>query len=632
MHMLSQMRENVGNWIIKLLLGAIVIVFILWGVGSNQKNPNATVATVDGTPIGYVEFSRTYSNLLENVRRQFGDNFNDEMIKALNLKEQAVNQLVDRRIILNAAHKMGFEVTDEELAASIGAIPAFQSGGTFNAQAYQQVLSRLGMTPEAFETAQREDLLIQKVNEFISHTVNVSQAEALAWYQWQNAEVDIDYVLLDPGAYKDVTVSPEEEQAYFDEHKDRYKTTPKIKVRYIAFRPKDYRAQVQVSADEVETYYEEHKADFFSPETVEARHILIKVAKDADEATVEAARAKAADIRARAVKGEDFAELAKKFSEGPSRNQGGYLGTFGRGQMVKPFEEQAFALKDGEISEPFRTDFGWHIVKVEKHHPAETLSLEAAQNKIRGLLTDQKARALALEDAETAYDMSYGGDDILAAAKRFGVTVETTGWIARGDTVPGIPNAQKFVETGFALDPMAVSEVQELGDGFYLIQPLEERPSVVPPFEDVQERVAQDVHEQKQWEKAEADARDMLQALRNGTGLETVAQSKGLTPHATGGFKRGDAVPGIGNEPELAAAAFKLTADNPYPATPVKGEKGVFVFRFRNRSIPDAQAGLADLDSLKQQLLQRKQMEVYRDWMAQARSHTEIEIDHSLLQ
>ena len=127
--MLTQMRKNVGSWIIKLLLGAIVVVFVLWGVGSNQKSPNATVATVDGAAIGYQEFSRTYQNLLENIRRQFGDNVNEDMLNALNLKEQAINQLVDRRIILNAAAKMGFDVTDEELSASIAAIPAF--AGTF---------------------------------------------------------------------------------------------------------------------------------------------------------------------------------------------------------------------------------------------------------------------------------------------------------------------------------------------------------------------------------------------------------------------------------------------------------------------------------------------------------------------
>ena len=629
--MLTQMRKNVGSWIIKLLLGAIVVVFILWGVGPDQKNPNAIVATVDGKPIGYMEFSRTYQNLLENVRRQFGDSVNEEMINALNLKEQAVNQLVDRRVILNAADKMGFEVTDEELAMSIAAIPAFQSESGFNTAAYQQVLSRMGLTPEAFETLQREDLLIQKVNDFIGRTVNVSADEAIAWYQWQNTTIDMEYLLVDPARYTDIAVDDESQRTFFEANKDNYQTAPKIKARYLVLRPADYRSRVQLEDDEIKTYYEENQDEFYSPETVEARHILIKLDKDADEKTVEAGRARAVAIHERILKGEDFAELAKELSEGPSKSQGGYLGTFGRGRMVKPFEDQAFAMQTGDISEPIRTDFGWHIIKVEKRNAAQTLTLAVSEDKIRGQLSDKKARALALEDAESAYDMSYGGDDLLAAAERLGVAVTTTEALARNDTVPGVADSEKFLSTAFSLDAMVVSDVQELGDGFYIIQTLEKIPSEIPAFETVQERVQQDLISEKQWAQAEADAQEMLQALRDGAAMAEVGQGQGITPRTTGWFKRGDAIPDVGFEPALAAAAFKLSLDDPYPAAPVRGTKGVFVFRYVDRQIPDAQSDAVELDAIQEQLRQRKQREIYGNWMTQARNQTEIEIEHALL-
>ena len=383
--------------------------------------------------------------------------------------------------------------------------------------------------------------------------------------------------------------------------------------------------------DEVKTYYEENQAEFYSPETVEARHILIKLDKDADENAVEAARMRAVEIHDRILKGEEFAELAKQLSEGPSKSQGGYLGTFGRGRMVKPFEDQAFALQAGDISEPIRTDFGWHIIKVEKHNAAQTLTLEASQDKIRGQLSDKKARALALEDAESVYDMSYGGDDLLAAAERLGVAVTTTDALARNDTVPGVADSDKFLSTAFSLDAMVVSDVQELGDGFYIIQTLEKIPSQIPAFETVQERVQQDLLSEKQWTQADADAQEMLQALRDGAVMAEVGQARGITPRTTGWFKRGDAIPDVGFEPALAAAAFNLSSDKPYPATPVRGTKGVFVFRYVDRQIPDAQSDVAELDAIQEQLLQRKQREIYGNWMTQARNQTEIEIEHALL-
>ena len=626
--MLTQMRKNAGSWIIKLLLGAVVVVFIFWGVGPDQQNSNATVATVDGEPIGYAEFSQTYRNLMENIRRQLGGNITEEMIAALNLKEQAVNQLVDRRIILNQGDQMGFKVTDEELAASIRSIPGFQSGGGFDTQIYQQVLSRMGLTPDAFEAMQREELLIQKVNDFIARGVNVSDEEAASWYQWQNTEMDIEYLRVDPLDFKDIAMNDEDSRAYFEANKQKYQTAPKIKARYVVFRPVDYKSQITITEEEVKTYYEENQAEFYAPETVEARHILIQVSKDADEQVVETGRLKAAEIRARIIKGEDFAVLAKELSEGPSKNQGGYLGTFERGRMVKPFEDVAFSLQDGDISEPVRTDFGWHIIKVEKHNPAETLTLEASQNKIRGQLSDQRARALALEDAESAYDISYGGDDILTAAEQFGVPVETTGMVARNQEIPGVANAGKFLESAFNLDPMAVSEVQDLGDGFYIIQTLEQVPPEIPRFEDVKARVEQDVEADKQWSQAEAEANEILQSVREGATLAEAGKARGLSPQQTGWFKRNDAVPGFGTDPQLAAAAFQLSPAQPLPEVALRGEKGVSVILFAGRQVPDTLlVGTDELEAIKQQLRLRKQRETYGAWMSAARSQSEIEID-----
>jgi peptidyl-prolyl cis-trans isomerase D len=625
------MRKNVGNWLIKLLLGAIVVVFVLWGVGPEQKRTDTTVATVDGEPIGYMEFSRTYQNLMENIRRQFGGNIDEDMIKTLNLKDQAVNQLVDRRVIRMAAEKMGFLVSDEELAASISGIPAFQVNGRFNANAYQQVLGRMGLTPEDFEASHREDLMIQKVGSFVTQTVNVSEDEAKAWYRWQNTTVDIEYVIVDPERFAAIDLSEEELRSHFKANENQYKTVPKIKARYLVFRSGDYKARVQIDDDEVTAYYDENPNEFFSPETVEARHILVQVDKDADDAAVEAARMKAAEIHARVLKGEDFAELAKQLSDGPSKDDGGYLGTFGRGRMVKPFEEKAFAMQAGEISEPIRTDFGWHIIKVENHNAAETLSLEASQNRIRGILTDRKSRALALEDAESAYDMSYGGDDLLMAAERFGVDVESTAPVARNAALPGIANAGKFLETAFSLDAMAISDIQELGNDFYIIQTLEKLPAQIPAYEDVAAAVKQDAFAAKQWVQAEEAAAAMLKDLNEGETLAAIGKGEDLEPRTSGWFKRDEAIPGIGFNPALASAAFKLSKENPYPDQTVRGDKGVVVFRFIDRQVPDIPSGDAELDEIKNQLRQRKQREIYGNWMAEARSQSDIVINSDLL-
>jgi peptidyl-prolyl cis-trans isomerase D len=377
------MRKHATSWLIKIILGAISIVFVLWGVGSWTSQRSGRVATVNGEGITLDEYRTTYKRLIDQVRRNFGNNLNDELLESLQLSKKALDQLVDKKLLLQAAEELDLRVSDEELSRSIKGIKAFQEAGVFNSRRYQIVLGRNNLSPEDFEASQRDMLLIQKINDLITASVKVSDAEALQWYKWNNASVNLEFVLVEPGRYKDVTVSTQEINDYFNAHKEAYKTKPKIKVRYVKFDPQKYVSAVEVSEDEIRDYYDEHLDEFETPKTVEARHILIKVPADATPEKVAAARARIEKILKMAREGQDFARLAKKFSEGPSKDKGGYLGTFRRETMVQPFADKAFSLKAGEVSDPVRTDFGWHIIKVEKINPATRKSQTYARRTIR---------------------------------------------------------------------------------------------------------------------------------------------------------------------------------------------------------------------------------------------------------
>ena len=195
--MLTSMRENAGSFIIKLLLGAIVVVFVLWGVGTNEKSSNPEVARVEGQPISYADYAQAYQQLVDNVRRQFGSRLDEDTLGLLNLKEQALNQLIDRAVLIKESQAMGFRVSDDELAAHIRSIPAFQSAGGFDRSQYDRVLAQFRMTPEAFEASQRDDLLIQKISDIIARTAKVSDGEAADWYRWQNAALNVQYIIFE---------------------------------------------------------------------------------------------------------------------------------------------------------------------------------------------------------------------------------------------------------------------------------------------------------------------------------------------------------------------------------------------------------------------------------------------------
>ena len=235
--MLRLMREKATSWLIKVLLGAIVVVFVFWGVGSFRAQKGLRVAVVNGDIITLDDHRDAYNNLVERLRQSFGNNLNDDLLKTLRVKEQALNQLIDNRLLVQEAQRLKFRVPDDELAAAIMNIGAFQAAGTFNNRLYQNVLERLRMSPEEFEAAQREAMLVERLRAFISGSAKVSDQEAREWYRWENASVNIDFVGFDPDQYKDVKPAAEEIQTYFENNKVSYKTDPKVKVRYVQFSP-----------------------------------------------------------------------------------------------------------------------------------------------------------------------------------------------------------------------------------------------------------------------------------------------------------------------------------------------------------------------------------------------------------
>jgi peptidyl-prolyl cis-trans isomerase D len=299
----------------------------------------------------------------------------------------------------------------------------------------------------------------------------VSEAEARQWYDWQNTSVNIDYVLFEPSRYSDIKPSAEEISAYFETRKENYKTDPMVKVRYVVFDPEAYKTMASVEPDEITDYYESNISQFKTEKSVEARHILIKVDPDADQEADLAAKNRAEKIAKMAKAGQDFAELAKTHSEGPSKDNGGYLGTFQRSRMVKPFADKAFAMAAGEISEPVKTEFGWHIIKVESVEEASTKTLEQSKAQIISTLTDRKARNIAYDKAEQFYEVCFEKEDLVKNAKTFNLPVMETGSFSRRGPEALGNDKGLFANAAFALRVDEISDIQDIGDRYYLIQP-----------------------------------------------------------------------------------------------------------------------------------------------------------------
>ena len=208
------MRKHAGSWLIKVLLGGIAITFIFWGGYQATSRRSGRVASVNGETITAEEYRLAYKRLIEQVQQRFGNNnLNEEMIKSLQLPKQAIDQLVAQMLMRQAATELDLQVSDDDLARSIRSVSAFQTAGVFDPRLYKLVLDRNNLSPESFEVSQRDMLLIEKLNNIITDSVKVSDDEAVEWYNWNNAMVDLLFVVFEPNRYPDIAVTAEEIQS-----------------------------------------------------------------------------------------------------------------------------------------------------------------------------------------------------------------------------------------------------------------------------------------------------------------------------------------------------------------------------------------------------------------------------------
>ena len=630
--MLNVMRKHAGSWMIKVILFAIVIVFVFWGVGSFRSREASKVATVNDEIITLSDYRRAYNNLIDQYRQRFGSSLNDGMIEMLNIKNQALNQLIDRTILLQEAKKLDLRVSDAEVAESVMNTPVFQTNGTFDNRRYRSILSQVHLTPEEFEAEQKNVLLGEKLTRVVMGAAKVSEAEARLWFDWQNASVNIDYVLFEAGRHSDIAPSAEEIAAYFEAQKENYKTDPMVKARYVVFDPEAYKSQVVVDDDEIADYYDSNMDEFKTEKMVEARHILIKLDPNADEAADLAAKVRAEEIAQKATEGQDFAELANTYSEGPTKDRGGYLGKFQQSQMVKPFADKAFSMTAGEISEPVKTQFGWHVIKVESVEEASTRTMEQSKEQIISTLTGRKSRNLAYDKAEQFYEGCYEKDDLINNAKTFQMAVLETGSFSRGGPEP-LGNAKgEFANAAFALKVDEISDIKDIQGQYYLIQLTETIDAAVPPLDAVKDRVQVDLTKKMQTDRSMEEAEKMAADLLAGKSFEEAAGNRGVTIKQTGLFKRNAAIPDIGSDSKITEAAFGLSSAASTTEEPIKGNAGYYLLRLAERKAPEADSFESEKDAIRSTLLQQKQRTMLQDWVDARKTDSQINIEKEFME
>lgn len=627
---LSLMRKHATSWIIKILIGLIAVVFVFYFGYSFRGGPNPKVASVNGEPISQRQYSATYQQLMEYYRRQYGDRWNESIIKALDIKGKALDILIKRELIRQKAKELGIQVTKEEIQTSIAKYPLFQTENKFDISKYKRFLDMMRYTPQDFEQEVQNQILEQKVSTFFQAFLLNTDNEYKEMYNYFYEQVSFNYLLFERSKYLDkVTISEDEVKRAFENNRDKYIIPEKIKITYVIFDPKNYEKDITVDDEQIKDYYEANMEKFKQPEQVKASHILLKVEDPKKEEEV---KKKAHDIYKKLKEGKDFSKLASQYSQDPgSKDKGGDLGYFERGKMVKEFEEVAFTLNPGEISEPVKTQFGYHIIKVEDKKPEGTKTLEEAKEEIIKILKSQIASDKAYEEALKFLEGYVGTMDFKEYASSKGKKAVSPPPISRGEKPPVLGMEERQVEHLFSLEQDETSDIMTIQGRHYVFKIDEKELARQAELSEVKEKVTTDLKEEKAREKAKEEGEIALRFLKEGKSLEEISKELGVEIRSSGLVRRNQPVEQVGYVPEMMEEAFKLSKANPYPSRPIETPKGVVVLAFEDRNPPDTSKMEEEKKRLKLLLGRQEQEWIVANWLEAEKKKARIEIEKELL-
>jgi peptidyl-prolyl cis-trans isomerase D len=526
--MLEAIRERSKGWLAKTILALITVPFALWGIESylQQAGSNVAVAKVDDDTITLQQ----YSNALQGVRNQLqaDGKVDPSVLESPALKQSVLDRLINNRLLNQEVKRAHFYIGDEQLSEFIVQMPEFQEAGKFSQEQYDQILTQNQLTPSQFESSLRGDLLIQQARDSLDSAVFVpkSLAKQRLAAEYQSREVSVAE-LKTADFIKQVKIEPEKIKAYYETHKDKFRTPEQVKLEFVLMSANTLISGMQVTDEEAKKFYAENAEKFQGDEQRRASHILISFGVSATPQAKEQAKKKAGEVLAEVKKNPaKFGELAKKYSQDPgSAERDGDLGQFGRGAMVKPFEDAVFSMKTGDVSELVESEFGYHIIKLTEITGASQ-TFESVKPQIRAELLYQKALAKFTEQAENFSNMVYEQSQTLEpASKAFGLQLQVSGWMSRADIAKFFKNDKlaEVIFTDEVLNERRNTEAIEVSpNNLMSARVIEHKPAAPRSFEEVKAGIEDFLKLEEASKLAQKKGEDALASLKQGKAVESL--------------------------------------------------------------------------------------------------------------
>jgi peptidyl-prolyl cis-trans isomerase D len=560
--MLLAIREKSQGWFAYAIVIFITIPFALWGIQSYLGGGTDPVAaTVNGEEITQRDLEQQVGEYRDNMRSRLGASYRPELFDDAVLRQQVTERMINDQVLQAAAEDWNLRVSDDLVRLYIQSIPAFQSNNHFDMNTYNVTLRNQGMSQAMFEQRVRQQLVMDQFRNGISNSAFTTQHQLTGLARLRDQQRELNYFVVAADRLgKDVETTEEELKQFYQSNSSRYMVPERVKVEYLLLDPEVVGAQIQVTDDKLRAYYQDHADEFQVPEERKVRHILISVTETADESVVKTAEDKASSLYQRLTDGESFDALAKEFSDDPgSAEQGGDVGWITRGLMAEAFEDKAFSLEAGTLSEPVRTPFGFHLIEVSEIKSGGAGGFESLKDEIDAAYRRAEAEQLFFDQAERLADLSYETPDSLAvAAESLGLEILESDWFDRSGATGDLASP-KVAGAAFSEDVLVENNNSEMievdQDKVVVLRVLEHEEEHIRPYEEVQEQVKQGLKTQKSTVLAKTEGERLVGQLNAGeTSLQDAAASGEWALVESGMVKRNDTTAAA----EVVRKAFSL--------------------------------------------------------------------------
>ncbi len=563
--MLQVIRDRAQGWIAWAIIILISIPFALWGIQSYLGiNHEPVVATVNGVEIPARELDRRLQEARLSERERLGDAYDPVAIDDQRLRAQVLEAMIEEAVLMDTVKRLNLRVSDQDVQMQILSDPAFIQDGRFDKATYERLLRYQGLTPALYEAQLRQRMSATQLLRAIAGSELITRAELATYKRLMGQRREIEYLRLPLANYRqDRPIDEARIAAYYEANRARFQVPEQVKLDYLLLDVDRLAVQVEVSEEEIRQRYASEQSRLMDPERREVRHILLKLDPQSDDATARATLDQIQAIRTRIQAGEPFEELAKSLSQDPgSAAKGGALGMIAKGIMDPEFERAAFALGEGELSEPVRSRFGYHLIQVTRILPAETKPFAAVREQLRAEIARQKAEERFYSLAERLSTLSYEHPDSLEpAAAELGLTIEHSDWISRGQGGEGILYHPKVLAAAFS------EEVLINGHNSDPLEPERDRLQVIvlrasghressfKPLDEVRETIIEAIRAEQARTAAKSAAEEIAERLREGADWLEVAGE--LKPEMPGLVER--------QSPGLPAGVLDLAFQLPPP-------------------------------------------------------------------